>query len=673
MPHMSSKNKRGNMTLSKKWLTGLLSLVYVAAFVVAAVQANAAPLPTVRINAGGDAYTDSQGRVWAADNYFTGGFTNSTTAAIAGTTDDPLYQTERWHYAPTGPEMTYAIPVPAGGYEVRLHFAEIYGFTSQPGARVFDVGIENKTVLSNFDIAAQAGANTALVKSFGAAVVDGTLNLRLMNGSANNPKISAIEVIGQDPLSVRVNAGGSAFTDGQSNVWAADNGFNTGGLNSTTAAIAGTTNDDLYQTERWDVADATPMQYSKTVPNGSYRVKLYFAEIYGLNFSVGARVFDVGIEGTTVLDDLDIYKEVGANTVLVKEFTTAVIDGQLNVNFAHGSANNPKISAIEVEKYVSSDAWPEYHIAGPGKKVDMLIVGDSYSAGNGASPDAGTTGYYFRSNDDPRLDANIRQKSTTLPDKGCFRHEKTWGQHAYLQSRAQYGNVGAFVNAACSGDNTDNLIATTMPLAQTNGFSAPHKQDVDLVGLTIGGNDLSFSNVVLQCFIADAGNACNTAATASESMLAPTAPGQYSQIQQKILAVLNKLKTDFPNAKIVLVGYPVFSEDKTTTLACSSCAGGTVNPGLRLENGINVLNLQQQQLVNDLNTTTPGRFAFMPLHLGNNTGFYDGHGIDGPGADWIHSHTSNPNVNEWYHPNAAGYAAVGDNLLQQPIVKTLFQ
>ena len=666
--------KQKAMGLSRRGFVGLLSLAYVATCMFAAVpKAHAAPLPTIRINAGGGAYTDTQGRVWAADSYFTGGFTNSTTAAIAGTADDPLYQTERWHYTPTGPEMTYAIPVPAGGYEVRLHFAETYGFTSQPGNRVFNVGIENKTVLSNFDIAAQVGANTALVKSFGAAVVDGTLNLRFMNGSANNPKISAIEVIGHDPLNIRVNAGGGAYTDGQGRVWSADQNYNTGGTNSTAAAIAGTTDDALYQSERWDDPSNPALAYNFAVPTGSYRVKLHFAEIYGFTSQVGARVFDVGLEGTKVLDNLDIYSEVGANTALVKSFTTHVSDGQLSINFAHGASNNPNIAAIEIEKILSSDAWPEYHVAGPGKKVDMLIVGDSYSAGNGASPDAGTTGYFFRSNDDPRLATDIRQKSTVLPDKGCFRHENTWGQKAYLQSRVQYGNVGSFVNAACSGDITDNITASTMPLAQTNGFSTPHKQDVDLVALTIGGNDLSFSSVVLQCFIADAGEACNTAATTSEGMLAPTAPGQYSTIQQRTLAALNKLKSDFPNAKIVLAGYPVFSEDKTTTLACASCAGGSMNPGLRLENGINVLNLQQQQLINDLNATTPGRFAFMPLHLGNNTGIYDGHGIDGPGADWIHSHTSNPNANEWYHPNAAGYAAVGDSLMQQPLVKQLFQ
>jgi Malectin domain len=56
-----------------------------------------------------------------ADQYYNDGFTFSNSAiAIAGTLDDPIYQSERWG------EFTYEVPVPKGDYEVIIHFAEMY-------------------------------------------------------------------------------------------------------------------------------------------------------------------------------------------------------------------------------------------------------------------------------------------------------------------------------------------------------------------------------------------------------------------------------------------------------------------------------------------------------------------------------------------------------------------
>ena len=57
-----------------------------------------------------------------------------TTAAIAGTTDDALYQSERYG------NFSYNVPVANGNYVVTLKFAEIY--FSSTGIRAFDVLIE---------------------------------------------------------------------------------------------------------------------------------------------------------------------------------------------------------------------------------------------------------------------------------------------------------------------------------------------------------------------------------------------------------------------------------------------------------------------------------------------------------------------------------------------------
>ena len=84
--------------------------------------------PAIRINSGGPAFTFNS-IAWSADQYFNGGATTNNPVAIANTTNDQLYQTERYHTSGT---LVYEIPVPDGNYDVNLHFAEI--FYGVPGA-----------------------------------------------------------------------------------------------------------------------------------------------------------------------------------------------------------------------------------------------------------------------------------------------------------------------------------------------------------------------------------------------------------------------------------------------------------------------------------------------------------------------------------------------------------
>ncbi|TCZ67481.1 malectin domain-containing carbohydrate-binding protein [Flaviaesturariibacter aridisoli] len=157
-----------------------------------------------RINAGGGAVTNSIG-VFAADNKFSPapGNVSSTTTAIAGTTDDAIYQTERW-----GNSFGYALPVANGQYTVVLHFAEIYWTTA--GSRVFDVMIEGVKKLDNYDIVAKAGAFTATKETFTVSVTDGILNIDFSSltaaGGKDNAKVSAIEVLAAAPAGPAVSS-----------------------------------------------------------------------------------------------------------------------------------------------------------------------------------------------------------------------------------------------------------------------------------------------------------------------------------------------------------------------------------------------------------------------------------------------------------------------------------
>ncbi|MES9539609.1 nucleoside hydrolase-like domain-containing protein [Actinomadura sp. NPDC000600] len=142
------------------------------------------------VNAGGNAYTASDGTTFTADTGFTGGTTYTTTNPIAATTDDPLYQTERYG------NFTYKATVPNAAYLVTLYFAETYH--TQTGKRSFDVQMEGTERITDLDIYAKAGANTAYTTQTPVTVTDGALDLKFIS-NVENAKVNAIKVITAGP------------------------------------------------------------------------------------------------------------------------------------------------------------------------------------------------------------------------------------------------------------------------------------------------------------------------------------------------------------------------------------------------------------------------------------------------------------------------------------------
>jgi hypothetical protein len=139
------------------------------------------------VNAGGAHYKDATGLVYQADSRFSGGKTAGTTAPIAGTTDDPVYQRMRYG------NFSYNIPVPDGDYLVTLKFAETY-FT-KAGQRVFDVAIEGVDVITDLDLVAEAGPKTAYDLTLPAHVTDGMLNINFRS-IVNYALVNAVVVMG---------------------------------------------------------------------------------------------------------------------------------------------------------------------------------------------------------------------------------------------------------------------------------------------------------------------------------------------------------------------------------------------------------------------------------------------------------------------------------------------
>jgi hypothetical protein len=150
---------------------------------------------------------------------------------------------------------------------------------------------------------------------------------------------------------IAINAGGPAESNsgGGDASFAADEDFTGGGtaVTANTIAVAGVTNAApmaVYQSERAGV-------FTYTIPGlvagSQHTVLLHFAEFYWT--AANERVFNVAINGTTVLSNFDIYALAGANKALVEQFTAAAnSSGQIVISYTNGTKDQPKSSGIEI-------------------------------------------------------------------------------------------------------------------------------------------------------------------------------------------------------------------------------------------------------------------------------------------------------------------------------------
>jgi dienelactone hydrolase len=149
------------------------------------------------VDAGASSSTTVNGVVYQADRFASGGTTQTVTNAIAGTTSDALYQSERYG------SYSYEIPVSNATYSVVLNFAELY--QTAAGARSFSVNVEGKAVLSSFDLFSTAGGFTAYDQRVdGIAVTDGKLTITLTT-VVDNATIAGFAIYSSD---------GGTFTGG---------------------------------------------------------------------------------------------------------------------------------------------------------------------------------------------------------------------------------------------------------------------------------------------------------------------------------------------------------------------------------------------------------------------------------------------------------------------------
>ncbi|MDP0500814.1 MAG: malectin domain-containing carbohydrate-binding protein [Verrucomicrobiota bacterium JB022] len=185
-----------------------------------------------RVNAGGPAFADHAGRVWAADRVYEEGDTWGSVSwgsrfanvdprfgskrrifdPVLGTSDDALFQSFRYGRQ----ELQYVFEVPNGTYEVELYFIEPWyglGNTQSKGWRLFDVAINDETVLERLDLFAEAGRAKALKRTVTAQAKDGKLVVHFPQIEAGQAVISAIAVASKSPVKIAAPTPSTLFRD----------------------------------------------------------------------------------------------------------------------------------------------------------------------------------------------------------------------------------------------------------------------------------------------------------------------------------------------------------------------------------------------------------------------------------------------------------------------------
>jgi hypothetical protein len=161
----------------------------------------------------------------------------------------------------------------------------------------------------------------------------------------------------------RINCGGPDYVDQYANNWSADKEIaqswtrlfpelpaNFASQRRSFSPVKNTKDWKLFQDFRYGKDKLT---YTfNDLPAGEYMVELYFMEPWiGVGGEVnaeGKRVFDVAINGKTVIDDLDIWAEAGTNRVIKKISKVKVNNGRIVISFPESKSGQALISAIAI-------------------------------------------------------------------------------------------------------------------------------------------------------------------------------------------------------------------------------------------------------------------------------------------------------------------------------------
>lgn len=263
-------------------------------------------------------------------------------------------------------------------------------------------------------------------------------------------------------------------------------------------------------------------------------------------------------------------------------------------------------------------------------KGRYVALGDSYSSGEGA----------WDYTDD-----------TNRENNNCHRSNNAYSQILGRTNTFEGGST--FV--ACSGAVSGHLEGKNGP---KKGDEGPQLDalgdDVSLVTMSMGGNDIDFAGVVTDCMINGARGVsfvekCRDKHDARINRELP-------ELKKKLIAQYLEIKKRAPNARIVIVGYPQLFED---------------NPD---DNHRNLLFKEDQVWMNEkaaqLNAMLREAAAEAGVEFVDPTNAFRGHGL-GSDDPWINDLSfGGPGVSRFdysasFHPNAAGHEALANEIQRQ--------
>ena len=277
--------------------------------------------------------------------------------------------------------------------------------------------------------------------------------------------------------------------------------------------------------------------------------------------------------------------------------------------------------------------------------IRATLLGDSYSAGNGA-------GAYYG-------------------DKEAYRSHNNWA-HKYVEWLNSQGTPTVLTNLAHSWNVTNDL-------TKSRGQIDEMSEDTNLVMFTIGGNDVNFSDIVKECFTLG----LRDAKTCKEKVA--DANTKLESVKSNTLTILQKIDNKLKNdAQVILVGYPRLATNRNYILD---------NSGVRYDAGAGVRSLSdasmgiQSTLVQEWNKSHP---SLKVTYIDGVINTFDGHEPDPSPKHrnpqrWINEFLetegkikdngqieseSSSDTNEFYHPNITGHAEIAKLIAEKVGVPT---
>lgn len=302
--------------------------------------------------------------------------------------------------------------------------------------------------------------------------------------------------------------------------------------------------------------------------------------------------------------------------------------------------------------------------------LKIVQLGDSYSAGNGARDADGERNYYSVS--------------------GCYRSPTNWGSQYAASLGDRYAVT--YINKACSGgvlqnitearDMKDsvpsingacpspsypdeefyNLNAKNECLRFINRQASSVDESVDLVLMTMGGNDLQFNNIVMNCFALGFRHptACENSVNNAYQLLGKSPRYEDGDMKSMMLRAFSAIRKNMkPGAKIVYVSYPQILLDVNYKVLWEGFGTKTYEAGDALIELAEYAESMQKAIVAEANEKAGEEYI---IFYDDTKELFNGHEPH-PEADkknpdgWLHEFMFSVDyINvESYHPNMLGH------------------